>query len=157
MKNNLKFIKILLSVLYVLLLIVTIMSFVQGGFAQTGGGVTVPSNWLFYPFIGFIVFTSVQAILYHVGGEHMQERLFSIMGVVLCVFKCAAVIVSELIIDGKVFTADYIGSGNAADFGAGVWYTLIVIFFIVLVLAVMIVEVIGSVKLKKVEIIEPEE
>lgn len=154
--KRIKPIKITLCALYGLLFLITIISWIRGGFAKTANGITIPDSWIFYSFINFAVFTAVQAVVYHVGKD-VGGRWLYITSILLAAFKCASVVISELIIDNYVFNPNFINSGNASDFQAGVWYTMLVIFFLVATVAVMIMEIIGSVKLSKIQPAEESE
>lgn len=151
--KKIKPIKITLCVLYALIVTVTIISWARGGLAETASGVLIPDSWIFYSFINFAVFTAVQAVVYHVGKD-VGGRWLYITSLLLAAFKCASVVISELIIDSYVFNPDFIGNGNAADFGAGVWYMLLVLFFLLLTVASMIMEIIGSVKMNRADAVE---
>ena len=138
-------ITVTLSALYLLVLAVAILSLIRGGFAATSSGVPIPSDWLFFSFAIFLVFTAIQVILFHL----LKDKYYN-CGLSITLLKLIVSALSEVVIDcWYVFNPSYIANDYYSGFYATVWYTVLVATFLGLILIVAIVEIIGCIKLRK--------
>ncbi len=134
MKKSIALLKVILSLLYVGLIAVTVVSMIRGGFARTANGMLIPDSWLYLPLGVFLIITIIQAILY--GCKKVKALLF------LDILKPIAVCIVDLFNDHYVFDTAYMTSGGVG-FQANIWNTVLVAVFLGLTLLIAIVEIAG--------------
>lgn len=136
-------IKCVLSLLYVLLIVITIISIVRNGFAYTASGVKIPDTWLYVPLGVFLLITIIQALCFHI----VKEK-YGISGLCLSFIKLIAVYLVDLRNDYYLFIF-----GHSID---GVWFhnekiwnMILVVLFLCVTLTVAIIEIIGAIQIIK--------
>lgn len=136
--------KVILSLLYVLLIVITIISIAQSGFAHSANGMKIPDTWLYIPLGVFLIVTVIQALLFH-----MAKEKYGIPGLCLSLIKLISVYLVDLYNDYYVFNFAYVTGGNGAGFHANIWNTILIAMFLGVTLIIAIIEMIGSIRMIK--------
>lgn len=138
-KNN-KIISYSLIVTYILLIIIVILSLIQGGTTKTGSGIVLPDSWMYIPFFFFAIITVIQCFIYH-----RQKSNLGISIPIISTLKLLFVLAIELINDHYVFdpTFPLFESEFGQGFNSNIWIFMLVVLFLSLLLIISILEIAG--------------
>lgn len=143
MKSSSKIVlKCILSLLYVFLIVITVISIIRSGFAYSASGMKIPDSWLYMPMGVFLIFTIIQALLFHIA-----KGKYAILGLCLSIIKLISVYLVDLRNDYFVFNLVYATGGNGVGFHANIWHTVLVAMFLGVTLIVAIIEIVGSIQI----------
>ncbi len=154
--KDIKSLKGLLAVFYILSAILVVLGSFQGGFATSGSGVVIPQTNLIILFSAFIGITLIQVIgWFLVKPFRAETRLvkgsWSVLNHIGIVVKLAVMAILIWLIDGwalyGLFSGIYFDGLIWSDFSALFYTGLIHSFFCIFLLGSMMIESVISVKI----------